>query len=65
MTQPIQQLLKTKEAAKLLRYSPGTLRQRVHDGEIPVIKFGTDGHEWRFRVDDLNAYIDAHRQTGA
>jgi len=66
MTQPIQRrLLKTKEAAEHLRHSVGWVRQRVHDGDIPVIAFGTDGHEWRFRVDDLDAYIDAHRQTVA
>ena len=66
MIQPTQRrLLKTKEAAIYLRYSAGTLRQRVHDGQIPVIVFETDGHEWRFDIRDLDAYIDAHRQTGA
>lgn len=65
MSQQIQRrLLKTKEAAQLLRCSAGTLRELVRDEKIPVILFGADGHQWRFDIRDLDVFIDSHKQIG-
>ncbi len=58
-------VLRTKaESRKLLRMADSTFRQRVKDGEIPVIRFGS-GKRSRmfFLLGDLMAYIERHRST--
>jgi excisionase family DNA binding protein len=61
--QPQRRLLKTKEAAYHLGCSSGALRKLVHDEKMPVVRFGA-GHEWRFDIRALDAFIDAHQQIG-
>lgn len=43
------------EAGLLLRKYPETIAQMARDGVLPGVK---DGKAWRFRRDDLVAYMD-------
>lgn len=55
-------LLDTKQAAQILGLHPHTLTQARRTGrlKIPVIRLG---HAVRYRVEDLNAFIEANRVT--
>lgn len=55
------QLLSTPQAAKFLNVSIAFLeRDRWAGARIPFIKIGS--RAVRYRLDDLQAYIDSHRQ---
>lgn len=51
-------LLDLEEAAEVLNYSTRTVRRRVSEGELPAIR---DGRILRFRLADLEQYVDARR----
>jgi excisionase family DNA binding protein len=55
-------LLRTQEAAHYLSISPWTLRNLVHNGELPVIS-DREGSPWRFDQRDLDSYVERRRQT--
>lgn len=58
-------LLSEKDAAVYLGLAPTTLRQQRSDGardrRIPVIPFVRMGRAIRYRVTDLDAFIEQHR----
>jgi len=54
-------LLRTREAAEYLGLSEWSIRQRVQNGELPVVR-GCEECNWQFDVCDLDAYIVQHRQ---
>lgn len=55
-------LLTTKEAAPILGVSEAFLeRDRWAGAQVPFIRIGS--RAVRYRVSDLNAYIDSRRQT--
>jgi len=58
-----QQLLTIEEAAERTRLSVATLRFMRHRGEGPPS--GKLGRRLFYRVDDLDAWIDAQFQAGA
>lgn len=45
------------DAAKALNVKPSTLRKMVAQGRIPYI---SDGKNLKFKITDLNKYIDSH-----
>lgn len=47
-----------KTAAIETRFAEQTLRNRLHKGTCPIPAF-KDGSRWKFRVQDLAAYIDS------
>ena len=49
-------LLKPKEAAELLRVNQVTLLRLVRKGQFPAVQIGK---LWRFRISDLNAWINS------
>jgi predicted DNA-binding transcriptional regulator AlpA len=57
-------LITTKEAAPILGVSEAFLeRDRWAGAQVPFIRIGS--RAVRYRVSDLNAYIDSRRQTPA
>ena len=60
MTEPaaLPQLLTLQESAQILKTSMKTLRRRIDDGQLPVIR---DGHIVRVHPADLERYISARR----
>lgn len=48
-------LLTAAEAARLLGYSEGTVRNKASAGELPTVKLGT---ALRFRLSDLEGWIE-------
>jgi len=48
-------LLKIKEVADRMRVEPRTIIRRIHEGNLPAIKFG---RFWRIRADALNNYLE-------
>lgn len=51
----MERLLTIREVAKLLHKSEKWVRRAVHSGEIPAYRLGI---ELRFRISDLEAYIE-------
>lgn len=47
------------DAARILNMKPATLRKMVSQGRISYIR-DTDGKNLKFKVTDLNRYIDEH-----
>lgn len=58
------QLLKVDEAAGILAVTPGSLREGLHSGRIPipVVRVGIRGV--RLTVADVEAYIASRRGDG-
>ena len=52
------QLLTLQESAQILKTSMKTLRRRIDDGQLPVIR---DGRIVRVHPADLERYISARR----
>jgi excisionase family DNA binding protein len=49
-------VLTLDEAAAFLKISAEALRKRAQKAQVPCFKIGTD---WRFRVADLESYLDS------
>ncbi len=61
----IESMLTLSEVARLLQVSQRTVYRLAQDGRIPAFKVG---QAWRFRLADIEAWIDAQVQgprTGA
>ncbi len=62
------QLITEKEAAKLLAVSPGTLRVQRCVGAsakgLPMIPYLRIGRAIRYRLRDIQQFIDGHDMTG-
>lgn len=55
-------LLSTRDVAELLGVNPQTVRELADSGELPSTKFGEgpeSSRRWRFRAEDVEAYLDA------
>lgn len=57
---PLPQLVSPEEAAKYLRVSAYTIRERLKRGEIPGSKHGA---RWLIRVVDLDKYVEPNNTT--
>lgn len=55
------QLLTLRQAAERLQVSMSTIRRRVDEGEIPVVRIGRN---IRVRPEDLEEYIETHVVEG-
>ncbi|WP_090627609.1 helix-turn-helix domain-containing protein [Nitrosomonas marina] len=53
-------LLNIKQAAKILNASVVSLRRWTDAGKLPCLRIGTR-RERRFRLSDLNAYLEQNR----
>jgi excisionase family DNA binding protein len=53
-TQIFEPLLDLKQAAKLLKLHPDTLKKKAQRREIPGVKIG---RSWRFRASRLDAWV--------
>ena len=53
----VEQIMGLPEAAKALNVKPSTLRKMCYQGRIGYI---SDGKNLKFKVTDLNRYIDEH-----
>lgn len=58
----IRPLLKTSEAAQILRVTHNTVRRWVSQEKIPFVKLG---YAVRISQDDLEDFIRTHRKGGA
>jgi excisionase family DNA binding protein len=54
-------LLTVKQVADILQWNAYTVSKKAEKGELPAFKLG---REWRFRQEDLMAWIDAKRREG-
>lgn len=55
-------LVRLKEGASYLSVSPWTLRRIVQAGEIPIVKIGGEGSPWLLDRQDLDSFIDRHKE---
>lgn len=53
-------LLTLEEVADYLRLSKDTVYRMAHSGTIPASKVGT---QWRFRKDDVDRWIESHKNV--
>ena len=51
-------LLTVKQVAEILQWNRFTIVKKAEKGELPGFKLG---REWRFRREDISAWIDAKR----
>ena len=55
-------LLRTAEAAELLNIAPKTLWKWVSEEKIPVVRYGKKGAPIRFKLKDINDFIQKNLQ---
>ena len=51
-------LLTVKQVAQILQWNPFTIIKKAEKGELPGFKLG---RSWRFRQEDIIAWINAKR----
>jgi excisionase family DNA binding protein len=51
-------LLTARQVAEFLQWNPYTVIKKAEKGELPGFKLG---REWRFRQEDITAWIEAKR----
>jgi excisionase family DNA binding protein len=51
-------LLTTEEVLAYLRVTPRTIYRLIHSGELPAMRIG---RQWRFRRNDLDAWLERQR----
>jgi len=51
-------LLTVKQVAEILQWNPFTIVKKTEKGELPGFKVG---REWRFRQEDIVAWIETKR----
>lgn len=61
-TPPANRLIRLQEAAAMLAVSTMTVRRHVRSGRLPYVRI--NGRLY-FKLPDLNAFIEAHRQCQA
>lgn len=54
----VEQLMTLEQVAELLQVSTKTILRLIDQGELTGVKVG---RAWRFRTDDVKAYIDKGR----
>lgn len=53
--------LTTEEVLTYLKVTPRTIYRLIRTGELPAVRVG---RQWRFRQDDLDAWLDKQANTG-
>ena len=53
-------LLTAKQVAEILQWNPFTIVKKAEKGELPGFKLG---REWRFRQEDILAWIEQKRNA--
>ena len=53
--------LKTEEVLSYLKVTPRTIYRLIRTGELPAVRVG---RQWRFRRDDLDAWLDRQGNHG-
>ena len=59
---PQTEVLTLKQVAEWLQVSERTVLRMIDDGRIKAIKVG---RQWRFRADDIEAYLQGGDKDGA
>ena len=59
IVQTVSRLVPAKQAANEIGVPYTSLRQRVFNGELPVVKLG---RAWYFKRADLEAFIERHTE---
>lgn len=54
-------LLTAKQVAEMLQWNPYTIVKKAEKGDLPGFKLG---REWRFRPEDITAWIEEKRNGG-
>lgn len=64
MAKTIEDLLTLKEATKILRVHPGTLRRLDNLGHLRAVRVGTRRGvgDRRYRLEDIDAYIKRQKK---
>lgn len=57
-------LVTAKEVAKHLQISEGTVLKRARKGEIPAIRVGIGTRLWRFRISEVDQWLEDLQQPG-
>lgn len=57
----MEKLMTLEEVADYLRLSNDTVYRMANTGTIPASKVG---NQWRFRREDLDAWLEANKNTG-
>jgi|BogFormECP12_OM2_1039638.scaffolds.fasta_scaffold32903_3 hypothetical protein len=55
-------LIKLRQAAVYLNYSPSQLRVLVQQGQIPYLPGKGQNGAWRFDIRDLDAFIEREKK---
>jgi excisionase family DNA binding protein len=55
---PMEKLMTLEEVADYLRLSKDTVYRLANTGKLPASKVG---NQWRFRRDDVDAWLDANK----
>jgi excisionase family DNA binding protein len=58
-----QQLVRVREAARILNISKNQVRHLVHTGELAVVLLGGEGTPWLISIGDLLKLIERKRRT--
>ena len=53
--------LTTEEVLTYLKVTPRTIYRLIRTGELPAVRVG---RQWRFRQDDLDAWLDSQASHG-
>jgi excisionase family DNA binding protein len=53
--------LTTEEVLTYLKVTPRTIYRLIRTGELPAVRIG---RQWRFRKDDLDAWLDRQANHG-
>ena len=61
MSDTPEKLLRKADVVEVLGLSPRTIDQLVKDGQLPAIRLGHRTR--RFRAQDIEAYIERHREV--
>jgi excisionase family DNA binding protein len=50
----------TREVLRYLRVTPRTVYRLIREGDLPAVRMGG---RWRFRRDDIEAWLERQRQV--
>jgi excisionase family DNA binding protein len=57
----LETFLTTEEVLSYLNVTPRTIYRLIRSGELPALRIG---RQWRFRRDDLDAWLERQRSVG-
>jgi excisionase family DNA binding protein len=62
LRQELSSFLTTEEVLAYLKVTPRTIYRLIRTGELPAVRIG---RQWRFRRQDLDAWLDRQRHSAA